>query len=96
MKLVKPSYVHCALTGMFVEGTDKRIYETWCGRRVGGEFTFMDASHAALNAHHGGYLLLCPKCSTAITKALAKGTWDGALVEEEEESDDTDLPEPIV
>jgi hypothetical protein len=88
MKLVKPSYVHCALTGMYVEGTETRIYESWCGRQVGGEFTFMDASHAALNARHGGYLLLCPKCSTAIKEALAKGAWDGSLVEEEADDEE--------
>jgi hypothetical protein len=66
----RPEYVTCALTGMYAGD------ETWCGRKTCGlGFTFVDASHAALNAKQGGRLLLCPECSAAIVAALTSGTW---------------------
>ena len=57
-------WVKCALTGMKDENM------TWCGRTPMAEFTFTDASHAALNAKKEGRLVLCRECALAIIGVL--------------------------
>ena len=71
----RPEYVRCALTGM-LDQHDKPERKTWCGRTLGGfEWTFEDASHAAINGKSGGRLLLCEQCFDAINAALGAGTY---------------------
>jgi len=72
----RPEYVHCVLTGMYIDGTDQREQTTWCGRTVYREFVFQDPTHAILNGHHKNYLLCCPECSKAMMLALQEGTWE--------------------
>jgi len=79
----RPDWVKCALTGRRVHvvpadnpsakpvRTETLDQRTWCGRLAPEhEWTFMDASHAALNAVNGGRLVVCPECAVAIARAL--------------------------
>jgi len=71
----RSEYVKCALRG----DCERPFFApkstlTWCGRPAApGEFTFTDASHAALNGDRGGRLVLCRSCRDAIVMALDNG-----------------------
>lgn len=68
----RPSWVHCVLIGES-DGELKPVRKTWCGRMPPHyEWTFLDASHAALNASHRGRLVCCLACRAAITSTLMK------------------------
>lgn len=71
----RPSYVHCALTGMHGGEPPKPLRETWCGRPPVG-FVFVDASHALIEGRRKGRLQLCSRCAKAMRKALAEVTWE--------------------
>lgn len=85
----RPEYVHCVRTGMHDDSTpDKQTHDTWCGRRHHvWQWSFLDASHAALTARSKGYMLICPECAEAIAKTLLEHVWDGTC-EAEEQTDD--------
>lgn len=69
-------WVKCVLTGFHGEE------RTWCGREpLVTEWTFTDASHAALNGRAQGRLVACTRCAGAITQALAQGVEDGSSTE---------------
>ncbi len=60
--------IRCVEIGMADKPT-----ETWCGRKTDpAEFTFIDASHAALQGRNGGYVMVCEWCAGAIHSALLK------------------------
>lgn len=68
----RPEYVKCILLGEFNNG--KPTNETWCGRKVDGwEFTFVDATHAALSGRNESRLVSCKGCADAINNALMNG-----------------------
>lgn len=71
----RPDYVKCVLLGTFDGDATKPVQQTWCGRRpYAFEFTFVDPSHALLNARRHDRLLVCPECSDALARTLAEGT----------------------
>lgn len=69
----RPDYVHCVLTGKH-DANREPEKRTWCGREDHG-WAYVDASHAALNAKDGGYLLTCRRCAEKIAEALLGHTW---------------------
>lgn len=42
----------------------------WCGKKLYGEFVFVDIDHAVYNNINGGRLLPCKKCVSVIIKHL--------------------------
>jgi hypothetical protein len=67
-KKVRPDYIVCVLTGMEA-GPD--VNKTWCGdTSINANFTFINASHAALARRNQDRLLVCPKCAKAISTTL--------------------------
>jgi len=72
----RPDYVNCVLTGRYIldegPGGPRKEERAWCGRDVAGEWTFVDASHAALNGNNEGRLVACPDCVRRIHAALAR------------------------
>lgn len=67
----RPDYVQC------VAFTVDHCSVTWCSQPLTG-WNFKGADHAALNSVQKGRLLICPKCSAAIVKAIQEGTWKGS------------------
>lgn len=64
----RPEYINCVRRS-HVEHAN----ESWCGRKPLLEWAFVDPAHAAENGQQDGYLVACPKCVDAITKALRNG-----------------------
>ena len=68
MSKVYPDYVSCVLKG------NHNSEVSWCGKFIIG-WAFQDLTHALLNAHNKGRVLICPECSAEIQKALTTGTY---------------------
>lgn len=67
--MTRPEHEKCVLFGSYVDG--KPVRQTWCGRTPdAGEWTFVDAGHAALNGRAGGRLTVHSACAVEIAKSL--------------------------
>lgn len=80
--MARPEYVTCVLTGrspLASPGSPRPENKTWSGRVPEVfECTFVNASHAVLNAQSKGRLLTCPDCAHQIAETLYGHMWDGA------------------
>ena len=85
MSKERPEYVRCV-----ADTHAERQGLSWCGRRVEGEWHFVDVDHAALNGRNEGRLIVCPECLSVLITALAHGQiWSA------EYSGDVDVASPI-
>ena len=60
----------CVLTGMYAGDPPVRVHDSWCGRKdvPRGEWTFLDASHAALAIRAQSRIMVCTRCCKAIAE----------------------------
>lgn len=71
----RPDYIKCVLTGRYIRPKDHPLGPkiesvSWCGRKIEAwEWTFNDASHAALAAPANNKVP-CKECVKAIIKSL--------------------------
>ena len=71
----RPEWVHCIGFGGAISADGNR---TWCG--LDERPFFLDVDHAALNGAHGGRLVACRACVSAIIVALQNGHDDPEYV----------------
>lgn len=62
----RPEYIKCVADTHL----ENKGY-SWCKRKIeAGEWTFVDAEHAAMNGRNGGRLQACVNCVSEIHKGL--------------------------